>query len=452
MMRLLIVTALICSLFGGTANAQSSKSNKRSPFERIVRVSNSVSTDAAKPGRVFLAGGASDAEEEAPADGSSAAPPPDPESPDWGHYLDPAVTPMVPQAREYSLIGPPRGIIQDSSQQEYRVVIADPNALLPLDSSFDQNVNIFRPDGIAPIGVFGDHTLPTGTMFISYRYLQSTYDQIFDGSHKSSVPAAFPFAPSKMVQNSQVAQLEYGVTQDFTVMAFLPFQHNKLTSDSATGDYAATFTNPGDIRVTGMYVVRRGDRSQSHVNLGLSIPVGFLEQQTVFGTTPGPSPTLPNLPYQIRTSSGTYDLTLGYTYRKQTDFWTFGGQANAVIPMGKNTLDYELGTQFQTTAWVSRRWTDSWSTSARLDGRFMDNIRGADPRLDTTLSPANQTQTQGYRYLNGLIGANYLLNRPGHRIGEQRLFIEAGLPLYQWVDGPQLGLSWILNAGWGMAF
>ena len=34
--------------------------------------------------------------------------------------------------------------------------------------------------------------------------------------------------------------------------------------------------NPGDIPLTALYVLHRGDRSQLHLNFGLSIPVGML--------------------------------------------------------------------------------------------------------------------------------------------------------------------------------
>ncbi len=382
----------------------------------------------------------------------TAAPPPDPELPTWGRYLTPSTSPVLSPV-EYSLVGPPTGVVQHAEDQAYRAVVSDPNTLLSYDAQFGQNVDIFRPDGMAPIGMFGDHTLPAGTAFLSYRYLQNSFDQNYVGSHRTGVPTAYPYAPTWMVQNSQVALFEYGATQDFTVLAYLPFQHNGINSQTSTGNYLATFTNPGDIRIQGLLVVRRGERSQSHVNFGLSMPVGFLEAQTIGGTgQPGPSPTAPNLPYALRTSSGTYDLLFGYTYRKQTDFWTFGGQANAVIPTGKNTLDYELGNQFQLTGWASRRWTERWSTSARLDGHWNGNIRGADPRLNVALSPSNQANAQARQYVNGLLGVNYLLTRPEHRIREQRLFLESGVPLYQWVDGQQLGLTWTLNAGWGMAF
>lgn len=378
-------------------------------------------------------------------------PAPEPQMPDWGRYRSPDVAPVFTPPEEYGLVGPPTGITQHLEEQEYQAIISDPNTLLEFDSQIGQSIDLFRPDGMGPAGMFGDHTLPAGKMFISYRYLQNSFDQNYVGSHRTGAPTGYPFAPTRMFQDSQVALIEYGATNDFTVLASLPFQHNEITSQTTTGDYKATFTNPGDIRIMGLLVITRGERSQSHANLGLNIPVGFLEQQNI-GSGPAPSPTEPNLPYAIRTSSGTYDLLLGYTYRKQTDCWTFGAQANAVIPTGKNTLGYELGNQWQLTGWASRRWTDRWSTSARLDGHMNGNIRGDDGRLNTSLSPANLANAQARNYLNGLLGVNYLLTRPEHRIREQRLFLESGIPLYQWVDGPQVGLTWTLNAAWGMVF
>ncbi|WP_010585079.1 hypothetical protein [Schlesneria paludicola] len=377
----------------------------------------------------------------------NAAPPPDPETPAWGRFDEPLPSAAPLPAIEYSLIGPPTGIIQHSDEQEYRAVVSDPNTVFDYDSRIGQSIDLQRPDGIAPIGVFGDHTLPAGKAFISYRYLQNTFEQNYVGSHRSGVPTGYPFSPTRMMQNSQVVQIEYGATNDWTVIAQLPFDHNEISYQTATNYNKATFTNPGDIRIMGLYVMTRGVQSQSHLSVGLNLPVGFLETQTVM-----PSATDPNLPYQLRTSSGTYDLLLGYTYRRQTDCWTWGGQANAVIPTGKNTLNYELGNQVELTTWVSRRWTEQWSTSARLDGRLTENIHGADGRLDPALSPVNQANAQATRSVSGLLGVNYLLSRPEHRIREQRLFLESGIPFYQWVDGQQLGLSWTLNAGWGMMF
>ena len=431
---------MIACLCGNLISAAEPRSNANTPFDRII-----ASHDSSI---LFTAESVS---ESVPTP-LSAAPPADPEPPVWGRYLTPSTSPILSPI-EYGLVGPPRGVIQNIVGQDYRAIVSDPNTVLNYDSQFGQNVDLFRPDGMAPIGVFGDHTLPAGKAFISYRYLQNSFDQNFVGSHRTGPPTSYPYAPTSMLQNSQVALFEYGATQDFTVMAYLPFQSTAINSDSASGNYKATFTNPGDVRIQGLLVVGRGDRSQSHINFGLNIPVGFLEQASIGGSNPPqPSQTAPNLPYQIRTSSGTYDLLFGYTYRKQMDNWTFGGQANAVVPTGKNTLNYEVGNQVQLTTWASRRWTDCISTSARLDAHWLGDMRGYDPRLNTSLSPMNQANAQARQYLNGLLGVNYLLTRPEHRIPEQRLFIESGVPLYQWVQGQQLGMTWTLNAGWGMAF
>ena len=45
------------------------------------------------------------------------------------------------------------------------------------------------------------------------------------------------------------------------------------------------------------------------------------------------------------------------------------------------------------------------------------------------------------------LGLNFKLPMKGHRLA-----VEAALPVYQDLDGPQLGAEWILTAGWQFAF
>ncbi len=228
--------------------------------------------------------------------------------------------------------------------------------------------------------------------------------------------------------------------------AYLPYQHNLIDYSSPGGNIATGFTNPGDIRLNGLYVLRRTARTQQHVNLGMSVPVGLLED--VFNMTP--SPTVPNLSYPLRTSSGTYDLLMGYTIRGQSENWTWGAQANGTVRTGINTLNYKLGDAADLTAWLSRRWGRFVSTSARLDGQIQGNIIRDDSRLNPAQAPTNAPNHFGYERLNALIGINFYL--PDGRFPGQRLSVEAGLPIYQSLEGPQLGADWMLNAGWNMIF
>jgi len=182
-----------------------------------------------------------------------------------------------------------------------------------------------------------------------------------------------------------------------------------------------------------------------HMNFGVSVPTGFLDYATVM-----PSPTVPNIPYALRTSSGTYDLLPGLTYRGQNEHWTWGAQTSGVIRTGLNRYDYRLGSQADLTAWVNRRLGRYWAVSGRLDAMFWGNIYRQDLRTNPALAPTNDPGDQGGERLNALIGTNFYL--PDGRFPGQRISVEAGLPLYQRLSGPQLGLDWIMNANWNILF
>ena len=367
----------------------------------------------------------------------------------WGDYRQPRPVPAIFPLRLYDLIGPPRGIVQSNSGQLYQRIIDDPNSVPAIDVSLTQAIDLARPDGLAPVGVRGDNTLRAGQVLFSTRYDQGSFDGLYDSSHRvstASVLANYPFAPRKLFQNAETVLLEYGATDDFTLMFTLPFQQSRLDYVNAGGGTSSTtFNNPGDIKITGLYVLYRQPGQQIHMNFGASIPTGFLDYQNV-----QPSPTFPNLPYVIRTSSGTYDLLPGITYRGQNEHGTWGMQSTADIHLGLNRAGYELGNQVDVTAWYSRRWSRRWATSARIDFQDWGNVRQADPRLNTSLSPVNQPGTQGGARLNVLFGINYFL--PQDRIPGQIFSIEAGAPVFQSLDGPQLGLNWTLIAGWNLLF
>ena len=376
-----------------------------------------------------------------------AAPPPDPALPKWGDYSRPRTVPLALPPLGYDLAGPPRGVIQPDFPQQYQQPLGDPTLLPAIDASLTQAIDLYRPDGIAPAGVGGDHTLKAGRALLSYRYDQGSFDDNFTSAHRvstGSVLTNFQFAPTRLFQDHQTALLEYGVTDDFTFLITLPFQHSRIDYvDAGGGTLSSGFTNPGDIRISGLYVLYREPGQQLHLNFGTSVPTGFLDSQT-----DQPLSLVPNLPYVIRTTSGTYDLLPGLTYRGQAELWTWGAQATGVIHTGLNRAGYEVGDQVDVTAWLSRRWGQRFGTSARFDAQGWGNVRKADPRLDPTLAPTNRPDLQGGARLNLLFGLNYYL--PAQLFPGQLFSIEAGAPLFQSLEGPQLGLDWTLFAAWNL--
>ncbi len=377
----------------------------------------------------------------------SAAPPPDPSPPQWGSLEQPVRGPLSLPTYEYLLAGPPRDVLQYEDAQAYSRPVSDPNRLVRDDSLFNMPIDLYRPDGIAPIGMKGDHTLKHGSMLASYRYNTTNYLGNLDGTHPlgdADVLAQFPLAPTRGRTQTHLILIEYGLTDDFTILGELPIGANSIDFVSRSG---ATSRDPntqvGDIKLTGLFVLRRWERQQLHLNLGMSIPVGLINSVNnfpVFGAA--------RLTYPVRTSSGSYDLLPGLTYRGQSEFWTWGVQATGTIRTGRNTYGYELGDVVDLTPWLSRRFTERWSGSARLDEQIWTHIRGADHRLDPALTEVNRPDLQGGRRLDLLFGLNYYL--PDGRFPGQRFSIETGVPIYQSLHGPQLRARWLLTVGWNM--
>ena len=377
----------------------------------------------------------------------TAAPPPDPAPPNWGSLDQPVRGPLTLPVYEYELAGPPVGVLQRGGNQVYRRPVAERDDIVRDDSRINLAIDLYRPDGIAPIGVTGDHTLKNGTMLVSYRYSTTNYLGNLNGTHplgNADVLARFPLAPTRERAQQHLMLIEYGLSDDFTFLAQLPIQEYGIDFINRTGGAARDVnTQLGDVNLSGLFVLKRWDRQQIHLNMGMSIPVGIintLNNFPVFGQ--------PRLSYPVRTSSGSYDLMPGLTYRGQTDRWTWGAQAIGTIRTGRNTYGYELGDMVDITAWTARRFSERWSGSARLDERIWTHIRGADPRLDPALTQVNVPSLQGGRRLDLLFGLNYYL--PDGRFPGQRISVETGIPIYQSLHGPQLRARWLLTVGWNM--
>lgn len=377
----------------------------------------------------------------------TAAPPPDPAPPNWGLLDEPVRGPLQLPVYEYELAGPPVGVLQRENNQVYRRPVANPDSILRDDVRLNMPIDLYRPDGLAPIGVTGDHTLKNGTMLVSYRYNTTNYLGNLDGTHplgNADVLARFPLAPTRERAQTHLMLIEYGLTDDFTFLAQLPIQEFGVDFISRTGGAARDVnTQVGDVKLSGLFVLKRWDRQQLHLNLGMSIPVGIINTINnfpVFGQ--------PRLTYPVRTSSGSWDLMPGLTYRGQTERWTWGVQSIGTIRTGRNTYGYELGDLVDITGWAARRFNERWSGSVRLDEQIWTHIRGADPRLDPALTQVNNPSMQGGRRLDLLFGLNYYL--PDGRFPGQRISVESGIPIYQSLHGPQLRARWLLTVGWNM--
>ena len=115
------------------------------------------------------------------------------------------------------------------------------------------------------------------------------------------------------------------------------------------------------------------------------------------------------------------------------------------------TIKWTASDQVDFTAWLSFPWTDWISTSGRFAVRWWSNYGGDELRAPPPPTiPTARPDLRGGTAFDLLGGINVIV--PLGVLGKHRLAIEAGGPVEQWLDGPQLETDWKLVVGWQLAF
>lgn len=375
----------------------------------------------------------------------------------WSPYTDPnPLTPPIPG--EYLLVRPPARSVQDPDEQTYIGRVGSADDLDYFTAVNPPPLDPERPDTMAPSGIFNANMLNAGGQFlISYRFNDSFYRGNMDGTSgvaNSTVLSQFTLVPTKMRALTHNIMVQYAPTDDLNIQGILPIVERTMTFENAAGGTTQThITDLSDVSVTAMYVLRRWERAQLNLNMGIHIPVGIFDElsQQQQGA---PTPNSPVLTYPMRTSDGTYDMLPGLTYIGQSDDWTLGAQTSGIARFGLNRYGYRLGQQFDATAWLARRLNDSFSASCRLDGQVWGNIHRADTRLNQALVETNVPSLQAGQTINLLFGINSYVPTIGPFTGRynHNFSFEMGLPIYQNLSGPQLQQRFVLFANWNITF
>ncbi|MEO0374058.1 MAG: transporter [Cyanobacteria bacterium P01_A01_bin.17] len=312
-----------------------------------------------------------------------------------------------------------------------------------------------RPDSHAPIGVMGDHTHSKGEVMLSYRYMRMGMSGNLDGRNNltpEEVLADFQITPLRMTTEMHMFGAMYAPTDELTLMVMAPYVIKSMDHLTRMGtNFTTNSEGFGDIRLSGLYKIFDRSNQRIHFNAGISFPTGSISEKD---TTPaGPNQVLP---YPMQTGAGTFNLMPGITYLGQAGNWSWGGQGMGTIRLGRNVQEYRLGNQLSLTAWGARKWSKSISTSLRLKGRILGNNVGEDPRLapgnllEPPLIPTIDPDLRGGSRVDLSVGLNFLAQKgflKGHRFA-----LEAGLPIFQSLSGPQLENDFTITVGWQKAF
>jgi hypothetical protein len=331
---------------------------------------------------------------------------------------------------------------------------------------------VARADDHAPIGVMGDHRHHAGEWMFSYRYMHMDMTGNRDGKDAISpdqiaTTAANPFAgmpgmpptlrvvPLDMQMDMHMFGMMYAPTDRITLMGMVSYvdqrmKHQTYAGASGTtvlGEFTTHSNGLADSQLSALIGLGENSAGRWHAIAGLSLPTGSIDRADTVLAPNNMRPSL-RLPYPMQLGSGTVDPILGMVVTHKLDQWSYGAQWKSTWRVSDNDEDYRLGNRHELSAWISRLWSPTVSTSFRLDGIDQGAIRGRDIAIMAPVQTADP-QRQGGQRIDAAIG----LNLAGHGpLAGQRIGFELQKPIYQRLRGPQLETDWLLTAGYQYAF
>ena len=301
-----------------------------------------------------------------------------------------------------------------------------------------------RPDGHAPISVMGDHMHKMGEWMVSYRYMSMEMEGLLKGSD-SVAPTMMAtglmgnMLPTEMTMDMHMFGTMYAISNKWTLMGMLNYLDNEMMQMPM-----GTMESSGisDVKIAGLYDLAQWDSGRRmHLNLGLSLPTGSIDEKHTNGSTLG---------YGMQLGSGTYDFHPAITYLAQTENYSYGAQLGGILRIGENDQDYTLGNKFEAALWGARKITDSLSASAKFDYSSQSEVDGKDTRMNEAMSPALDPKSQGRDITTFGLGLNYYFQNGG--LSGHRLAAEWETPIDQKVNGVQLELNSVWTLGWQYAW
>lgn len=309
-----------------------------------------------------------------------------------------------------------------------------------------------RPDGHAPIGVMADHTHEHGEFMVSYRFMRMFMEGNLDGNDEldvSDIHESFMVAPLDMTMTMHMAGLMYAPSDVVTLLVMTNWLDQSMNHQTRHGGmFEAASSGLGDTSLGALVGVKRTGPVRLHLNAGVSIPTGSIEET---GVNPMSMGRAVQMPYPMQLGSGTWDFTPGVTVLGMSESVSWGLQARTKVRMGENSRGYTKGGETEATLWLAVKPSDRLSLSARMLTRSWDNYSGHDAAYaNPMMAPTVNEQRRGGTRVDLPLGLNFYF--PEGALSGHRIAAEWHIPVYQSLQGPQLGTDWILTIGWQKSF
>lgn len=322
-------------------------------------------------------------------------------------------------------------------------------------------------DKHAPAGIMGDHLHQRGEWMIEYKYMNMFMEDNRIGETTVSDQAAIGPAggaagitvdgtqtnagasPTQMTMEMHMAHIMYGASDDVTLYTMLMLP--SLTMDHIRGDAnpagrgSEFTTHNSGLGDTGFGALMRllSDCDEDLIfNLGCSVPTGDIYRES---SAPTGGLVSQPLPYPMRLGSGTFNFRPGLTYKRYYDWWSWGAQIQADLPIGRNYRGYSVGDEFRLNTWTSVLLTDRVSVSWRGEHVFRSSYDGFDADATDLLISTNVEDFRGGYWYNLGIGAQAFVQ-------DSLLSFEFIPTVKQDLDGIQLETDYAYVLSWSKTY
>ena len=309
-----------------------------------------------------------------------------------------------------------------------------------------------RPDGVAPLGVFGAQTLDAGQISVEYQWIQRNYQGVWRDKDSLSLAVTlsqYEIAPISLADIRHSVEVAFGVFDDLTIRARGEFAFMEREQLGQSGAYQInTVTGLGDIYADVTYNLIRSGAWRLDVHGGGVVPIG--KSRTYAPNEVGDTVATT---YDMRPGAGSIGVYGGATAQVQNEFGSVGGQFKFRSFLYDNSPGYTVGDRLEANGWAAYRINDMFSVSAGVRWEKWGRIDGADDEL---VGLEMQDPMNDGLFLSGIrasmpLGLNFV-GPEGSIISGHRISFETMYPLHHDYDGAQIGLDWGINLGYEVPF
>ena len=314
----------------------------------------------------------------------------------------------------------------------------------------------------SPVGVMISHGHPKGGWMFSYSYMNMAMKNNYSGSKKLTDEVIwnnYIFSPQSMQMNMHMLMGMYGLTGRLSLMLManyiksnmevalppgteLSHNHNGGSSSSMESTiHKHSISGMSDCKFWTLYKLHNGPGSALVLSVGVNFPTGSIHIPAgEHALYEGERHT-----YMMQLGTGTYDFLPGITFLKRKNKLSWSAQLAGTLRPFTNALGYRYGNDLTLNFWTAYQLKSFMSVSLRAEAYEAESIKGRDPKIYSIIEPDANPKNYGGQRASTYVGLNFYINKTF--LKESKLGIEAGIPIYQNLNGPQLGQQQSLYVG-----